>query len=232
MNAFIEQEGAGRAAQKAATRARILTSARAQLDERGFEGTSIRDVAKRAGVAAGTVLLHFPDKRELLHAALFDDLASTWASARALAKRRSLLADLCALAEAFFAFYARRPQVSRALLRESLFAAPPWSQRFAAQVGEVHAHVATLTREAQARGEIDAGLDADLVGAAFFSFYYFALLAWLQGGHPEPGRLLRRALAQHLRQPEKTPPASAKPRARAETPRVLPLPRPKKRPPR
>jgi AcrR family transcriptional regulator len=196
VNAF-----SGRAAQKQATRARLLEVARAQLERVGYEATSIRSVASEAGVAAGTVLLHFRDKLDLLHAALFDELARTWAQARRTAQRakpRSLEQDLTALARAFFDYYAARPALSRALLRESLFAAPPWSARFAAQVGEVHAHVVALAAAAEARGELAPGVDTALLGAAFFSFYYFALLAWLQGGHPDPLRLFRRLLAQHL----------------------------------
>jgi hypothetical protein len=88
--------------------------------------------------------------------------------------------------------------LSRALLRESLFASPPWSERFAEQIAEVHAHVAALATEAKRRGELAASADVALFGASFFSFYYFALLAWLQGGHPEPLRLFRGMLAQHL----------------------------------
>jgi AcrR family transcriptional regulator len=196
VNVFIQPRG--RAAQKQATRARLLEVARAQLERDGYEATSIRSVASEAGVAAGTVLLHFRDKLDLLHAALFDELARTWARARRTAKGDSIEQDLTALARAFFDYYAARPALSRALLRESLFAAPPWSARFAAQVGEVHAHVVALAAAAEARGELAPGVDAALLGAAFFSFYYFALLAWLQGGHPDPLRLFRRLLAQHL----------------------------------
>jgi AcrR family transcriptional regulator len=179
--------------------------ARAQLERVGYEATSIRSVAGEAGVAAGTVLLHFRDKLDLLHAALFDELTRTWAQARLAAqpaqrtRARPLEEDLTALARAFFDYYAARPALSRALLRESLFAAPPWSARFAAQVAEVHGHVVALAAAAEARGELGPGLDGPLLGAAFFSFYYFALLAWLQGGHPDPARLFRRLLAQHLR---------------------------------
>lgn len=184
--------------QKAATRARILETARAQLEEHGFEATSIRGVAAAVGVAPGTVLLHFADKQDLLHAALFDALEARWAEARTKARRRSLEADLAALARAFFDHYAERPVLSRALLRESLFAAPPWSERFAGQVAAIHGHVAELAQGAVARGELRPDVDVALLGAAFFSFYYFALLAWLQGGHPDPARLFRRMLAQHL----------------------------------
>lgn len=195
---FSEPKPETRADQKAATRARILDVARAELERSGFEATSIRGVAKAAGVAAGTVLLHFRDKQDLLHAALFDDLERTWAEAKASAKRKSLEDDLARLARTFFDYYAARPALFRTLLRESLFASPPWAERFAAQVAAVHAHVAALAIEAKARGEIDAAVDVALLGASFFSFYYFALLAWAQGGHPDPARLFRRMLAQHV----------------------------------
>lgn len=186
---------------KAATRARILEVARAQLEREGYEATNLRSIAAEAGVVAGTVLLHFQDKQDLLHAALFDDLAATWArSKRAceVARGRPLEEELLEIAKRFFHYYAARPAVSRALLRESLFAAPPWSARFAAQVADVHAHVAALAVAAKARGELAEDVDPALFGAAFFSFYYFALLGWLQGGLPDPARLFQKLLRQHI----------------------------------
>lgn len=184
-----------RATQKAATRVRILDAARESLETAGYEATNLREVARMAGVSTGAVLAHFRDKQDLLHAALFDDLERTWAAARATARGRSLERDLVKIAETFFGFYAKRPALSRALLRESLFAGPPWSERFAAQVAAVHQHVAGLHRAARQSSAAEAGL----FGAAFFSFYYFALLAWLQGGHPDPLGLFRKLLAQHMK---------------------------------
>ena len=190
---------ASRREAKEATRARVLEAARAQLESLGFEQTNIRGVARAAGVATGTVLLHFTDKRDLLHAAMFEDLERTWSTARAASgKDVGLRRELAALAKAFFDYYARRPALSRTLLRESLFAEPPWSERFAAQVAEVQLHVVELAARAKARGELDERVDANVLGAAFFSFYYFALLAWLQGGFAEPQRLFVRMLDQHL----------------------------------
>lgn len=110
--------------------------------------------------------------------------------------KRSLEQELTHIAGTFFAYYAKRPVLSRALLRESLFAEPPWSGRFAAQVAEVHQHVAALHRSARQSSPEGAAL----FGAAFFSFYYFALLAWLQGGHPDPLGLFKKLLSQHLKQ--------------------------------
>ncbi len=199
MNAFIESPPRRRADAKEATHTRILEVARAHLLERGFEGTNIRDVARAAGVAAGTVLLHFGDKRDLLHTALFEDLAAAWnAARRAAGEAKTLQGQLGAIAQTFFGYYAERPALSRALLRESLFAEAPWRERFAAQVADVHGLVVTLAEEAKRKGALRRSVDAQVLGASFFSFYYFALLAWLQGGHPAPARLFERMLAQHL----------------------------------
>lgn len=56
-------------------RAEILAAALSLFSERGFAATRIEDVAARAGIAKGTVYLHFPDKE-----ALFTSLASGMAS--------------------------------------------------------------------------------------------------------------------------------------------------------
>ena len=185
---------------KAATRALVLEVAKKHLEAQGYDGTSIRGVAQAAGVATGTVLLHFADKRDLLHAAVFEDLEATWHHARAKTVQggRGFRGELSTIAKAFFDYYARRPALSRALLRESLFAEAPWNARFAAQVAEVHRHIASLAAAAKSRDELDPHIDVDLLGASFFAFYYFALLAWAQGGHPNPQRLFDRMLDQHL----------------------------------
>jgi AcrR family transcriptional regulator len=54
-------------------RARILESAEALFSTRGFHGTSIREIAERAGVSAGNAYNHF-DTKEALFAALMAEL--------------------------------------------------------------------------------------------------------------------------------------------------------------
>ena len=49
-----------------ATRERLLRAAESLFSQKGYEGTSIGDVARGAGVGVGTVYHHFPDKRALL----------------------------------------------------------------------------------------------------------------------------------------------------------------------
>jgi AcrR family transcriptional regulator len=49
-----------------ATRARLLEGAEALFVEKGYEATSVAEIAQRAGVGVGTLYHHFPDKRALL----------------------------------------------------------------------------------------------------------------------------------------------------------------------
>src|SRR6516164_11716171 len=62
----------GRAERAAARRAAILEAALDEFSARGFAGARLDDVAQRAGVAKGTIYLHFKDKE-----ALFQELVRT-----------------------------------------------------------------------------------------------------------------------------------------------------------
>ena len=58
-------KASGRAEKAAARRAAILTAALDEFSARGFAAARLEDVAKRAGVAKGTIYLHFKDKEAL-----------------------------------------------------------------------------------------------------------------------------------------------------------------------
>ncbi|HEY0095497.1 MAG TPA: TetR/AcrR family transcriptional regulator [Archangium sp.] len=198
-----------RATQKAATGKAVLEAAREEFERVGFEAANLRAIAARAGVSAGTVLHHYGDKRELLHAALFDDLEETLRRALAELGPGPLETQLSELTRAVFGYYQRRPKLSRTLLKESLFADEPWARKFTAQVGTVHGAIARLAEQASARGELRPGVDAALFGAAYFSFFYFALISWVQGAHGAPVALVERLIGQHL---EGLRPSSTAPR--------------------
>src|SRR5690606_29685722 len=53
------------AERRAARREAILAAALDEFAERGFEGARLDDVARRAGIAKGTIYLYFADKESL-----------------------------------------------------------------------------------------------------------------------------------------------------------------------
>ncbi len=58
------------------TRKKILAAARFLFDSQGYEQSSVDQVAKRAGVAKGSVFVHFSDKASLLTAVRIDHMES------------------------------------------------------------------------------------------------------------------------------------------------------------
>ena len=66
-----------RESNKLQKRRRILSAARAVFTESGYDGANIREIAKRAGVATGTIFLYAPDKRELLLWVISEDLVGS-----------------------------------------------------------------------------------------------------------------------------------------------------------
>jgi AcrR family transcriptional regulator len=68
-------EGDGRRRRRKAARpGEIITAGLAEFAEKGFAGTRLEDVAKRAGIAKPTLYLYFPSKEALFEAAVRDRL--------------------------------------------------------------------------------------------------------------------------------------------------------------
>ncbi|MBX3226061.1 MAG: TetR/AcrR family transcriptional regulator [Labilithrix sp.] len=191
--------GFSRGERKEETRRRILDVARRHFERDGYEGASFRAIAEEAGVAIGTLSLHFGDKKGMLHAALYDDLEEAIAICLTRGKRGSLVTRLADIMAPAYAYYARRPELSRTLLESSLFAASPWKERFGSQVERVHVRIAAVVGAARERGEIARDTDVTLFATAVFSFYYMALIAWAQGLLPAPLVLFRAMVEQHVR---------------------------------
>lgn len=68
--AAISKPMTSRAARRASTQARILEAARLEFGDRGFEATTVRGVARRAGVDPSLVLQHYGSKSALFTAAI------------------------------------------------------------------------------------------------------------------------------------------------------------------
>lgn len=68
----------GQTAQGAAARERLYGIAIRLMAKRGYESTTLREVAKEAGVSVGLLYRYFPSKRAII-IALYDDLSADYA---------------------------------------------------------------------------------------------------------------------------------------------------------
>ena len=68
----ILEAATGRKAQKAATRQRVVASARELFEGVGYEETTIRMIAERAGVSVGSVFTTFESKVDIFNHILFE----------------------------------------------------------------------------------------------------------------------------------------------------------------
>jgi AcrR family transcriptional regulator len=69
----------GRQSQKAATRNRVIVAARELFDTQGYQGTTIREIARHAGVSVGSVFTTFASKGEILSQVMQDRLDGLYA---------------------------------------------------------------------------------------------------------------------------------------------------------
>jgi AcrR family transcriptional regulator len=68
----------GQTSQGAAARARLYATAMQLIAARGYEATTLRDIAKEAGVSVGLLYRYFPSKQAVV-IALYDELSSEYA---------------------------------------------------------------------------------------------------------------------------------------------------------
>ena len=172
--------------QKAETRALILAAAKALFVEKNYENTTIRAIARQAGVAVGTVFVHFPDKSALLAAALYEDIEQVLAEAFTAIPQTGLKAQLLYLAQSLYNYYAQNPSLSRTLVKESMFMSGEWGVILTEQIQRFIVEVAQLCHTAQAKGDLLVNLDSELAARIFFSHYWLALFVGLQSETVSP----------------------------------------------
>jgi AcrR family transcriptional regulator len=68
----------GQSAQGTAARGRLYDTAIRMISERGYEATTLREIAKEAGVSVGLLYRYFPSKQSVI-IALYDELSQDFA---------------------------------------------------------------------------------------------------------------------------------------------------------
>ncbi|MDF0531273.1 TetR/AcrR family transcriptional regulator [Tsukamurella sp. 8F] len=148
-----EPEDFSRAAQ---TRARLLDAAVTAFAERGFHGTSTRDIASAAGMSPAAVYVHHRSKEELLY-----QISSTGHAMIAEVVRNALAStddpvdQLRAVVRDFVAHHARRHTSARVVNYELASLGPEHREEILAERREIDAAVRGVIERGAAAGAFD-----------------------------------------------------------------------------
>lgn len=166
---------------------RIFQAARRQFAQVGYDATTLRDVAKEARVALGTLNFYAESKRELVLLVFNSTMPDVFDHCRESGVYRGSLSD--ALAGYFrpaYAAYAKEPGLYRILLRENVFHInSPHAREFHRLRDKTIDDIRGLLEQARKNGEIRPYIDIDLTARTIFFLLFAAVRMWICTDRPE-----------------------------------------------
>jgi AcrR family transcriptional regulator len=149
------------------TKRRLRAAAYAEFAAHGVAGTTVTQIAQRAGINKERLYAYFGDKDALFDEVLTEALEEL---SRAVAPDGLRFEDLGEFAGRTFDYYGEHPELARLLQWEGLRGAPPVS----GEIRKTHYHVkVAATAQAQRDGIID-----DWIDAGHLMFMVIGLAAW------------------------------------------------------
>ena len=162
---------------RSAAKQRIAEVAANLFAERGFAGTSVRDICKAAGVSAPTLYYHFGSKDGLVEAIVFETLETFLADVASLDEHGSLEEALEDLTLRVLRFGAERPAAVRLIGSLDAAPLPPALRAETSRLQqESLASIATLFVQATERGELPE-VDALYCATSFVALVLFQMAA-------------------------------------------------------
>lgn len=191
-----------RETKKKKTRQAIMDAAIRLFSEKGFEKTSVDELAKEAGVGKSTIYGYFHTKNEIFLAFCEDQVDFVFTD---LAQKRdpdaSLQEQLLTLFMGQFRYVTKNFNFGRILAREMVFPkeltiekSNDLSERYLSALGEI------LTK-AILRGELRDDLELLYISGHFYAFYLLVLSAWYERrfqSEQEIEQVLRKLLRQAM----------------------------------
>ena len=163
----------GRERQKLETRARILATAGALFDEIGYDETTLRMVAKRAGVSVGSVFTTFSGKAELLSQVMADRVDALYGELERLIPhlRGPTMDRLRSIMAAHYGFETRRLRLFVAYIAASFSWTPDARATPLGRNQRFRGMLADILVAGVERGDVRADLDLELFVDALLGAY-------------------------------------------------------------
>jgi AcrR family transcriptional regulator len=161
---------------------RMFYAAIATFSERGFHGTSTRDIASAAGMSPAALYVHFGSKEEVLYRIATSGLDITLEVMSAAASSAVTPTDrLRAVVRAVTAWHAHHNAATRVILYELEALTSEHLAEVTAKEHEVDQIVRGIISEGMASGEFDVA-DAVVTGSAVLSLCN-DIARWYRPGH-------------------------------------------------
>jgi AcrR family transcriptional regulator len=157
----------------------IRQAARALFIERGFEGTTLRDVAEQADVGFGTVFSYAVDKAGLLAMVFVEELEGRPALFAGVRTGR-LLDELVDALEGLYTFWAKTPNISRVMLQQmEFYTGNPHMDVIRVRRQQTCGEIANWLADLQNEGRIRADIHCADAASTVFAVYTSALREWV-----------------------------------------------------
>ena len=180
-----------RARSREATRTRLLDAARTLFSSRGLHRVTSHDIAREAGVAAGTFYLHFKDKESVFRELVYDAIEQLRGRLqRALSQSETGAAAVRAHAEALVSFAEEHRELVRIVFARDHGAAEIETDvlDYLATVG------AEVLRRRMEVGTFRTTLDAAVASQALTGMFARVVAWWIE----DPTRAERQAIVETL----------------------------------
>jgi TetR/AcrR family fatty acid metabolism transcriptional regulator len=163
-------------------RHRILQAATRVFARKGYFGARVSEIARRAGVADGTIYLYFKSKEDIL-VALFDEvMAEHLERGRGeLSSIRGAAARLQAIAEHHLRLFGENPDLA-VVFQVELRQSTKFLERFTASwLQDYFSLISGVIEEGQREGALRADLPRKVATKAFFGALDEMVTSWILG---------------------------------------------------
>lgn len=160
----------------------ILDAAIKLFSEKGFEQTSIEELAKEAGIGKGTVYSYFQTKRDIVKA-FCDDLLEYTRNELAVRTNpeTSLTEQLMIIFMADFKYVSENKEFSRVFLQEKVFPKEGFSDEDFEVQNSYFEMLYPIYQRAQQRGELRQDLELLHISGHFYALYLLLVSCWYTG---------------------------------------------------
>ncbi len=179
---------------------RIIVTARRLLAEQGYDATTTRQVALKAGLGVGTLFNYVKDKRDLIYLIFNKEIrVVTDVSLAAPRPWETFQEKILSIFEHHYRFFGSEPVLSRILLTETIQHAPGFHlQEFLTLRDAIIDGVEKIVAVAQTSGEIKSEAHSSVIARSIFFVHSANVRWWLDSPDLPDWRVGLREFAKYL----------------------------------